>query len=209
MGCGPSSDPAADEPKVPDVPMRTGPTDNTTIKVITIGNQHVGKTLLIKSFLKKDQHDTGGPSNTSGVDYYPWEIDINGRTQKLGLWDTAGQEQFRAITSSYYRQADGVFLVYDITDRQSWDKLKTTWLTDVEIQNKEAFRVVLANKQDLKGHAIIENGPAEKWCKDHGLAWFGCSALTGESVESSLIYMVTKILEQKRKEKEMKGNSGR
>jgi len=168
------------------------------IKIITIGNSMVGKSLFLKTFLHTADPE-GKPSNTAGVDFFAAEITIKGQKHKLGLWDTAGQEQFRAITASYYRQAEGVFLVYDITDRQSWTDLKDMWLREVDDKNKDAFRVVIANKQDLKGLAVVENGPAEKWCKDQGFKWFATSAKTDENVQSSFEFMVTQILERKQK----------
>jgi len=116
----------------------------------------------------------------------------------LGIWDTAGQERFRPITSSYYQHADGAFLLYDIADAKSWSELKESWLPAVGERNPGAFLVVIANKQDLRGLAVVENSKAEKWCKENDLHWIKASATEEGHAESSFGFMVTKILERKR-----------
>jgi len=172
-------------------------TESPPLKIIVIGSQHVGKTLFLKSFLRKE--DSGELSNTPGVDYHPAEIVIKGKKHALGLWDTSGQENFRALTSSYYREAEGVFLLYDIINNKSFIELKDVWLAEVKEKNPETFRVVIANKQDLRDQAVVENAKAEAWCKDNGLDWFGTSAQRGDNVQQSFEFMVTKILERKEK----------
>lgn len=71
-------------------------------------------------------------SSTIGVDYKVKYYEVNGERIKLTLWDTAGQERFRTLTSSYYRNADGVILVYDVNQRQSFADISDIWLPELE-----------------------------------------------------------------------------
>ena len=119
-----------------------------TLKILIIGESSVGKSSLLLRFTD----DLFDPelAATIGVDFKVKSITIEGdRTAKLAIWDTAGQERFRTLTPSYYRGAHGVILVYDVTSRETFNKLDV-WLNELEtFSNKpDIVKMLVANKID-------------------------------------------------------------
>ena len=98
-------------------------------KLLLIGNSSVGKSSLLVRFVDDVWEENFVP--TIGVDFKLKTLDVNGKKVKLQIWDTAGQERFKNITASYYRGGNGVLVVYDITDRDSFTNL-TSWLIEIE-----------------------------------------------------------------------------
>ena len=98
-------------------------------KLLLIGDSGVGKSCLLLRFA--DDTYTESYISTIGVDFKIRTIELDGKTIKLQIWDTAGQERFRTITSSYYRGAHGIIIVYDVTDRDSFDSVKY-WMQEVD-----------------------------------------------------------------------------
>ena len=95
-----------------------------------IGDSGVGKSCLLLRFA--DDTYTGTYISTIGVDFKIRTVELEGKTIKLQIWDTAGQERFRTITSSYYRGAHGIIVVYDVTDKESFEAVKG-WLNEMQI----------------------------------------------------------------------------
>lgn len=87
---------------------------------------------------------------TIGVDFKIKTIEVDGKTIKLQIWDTAGQERFKTITSSYYKGAHGIIVVYDITDRESFSAIQN-WMGEVEKHASDNIsRILVGNKCDLE-----------------------------------------------------------
>lgn len=119
------------------------------IKVVVVGKSGVGKSALMLRFCEGTYNETH--VNTIGVDFRFKTFEVLGKKVKLQIWDTAGQEKFRSISSAYYRGADAVMLVYDITCAQSLEDLKTYWVQEVEKHGMEIPTLLLVgNKVDLK-----------------------------------------------------------
>ena len=120
------------------------------VKLLIIGDSGVGKSCVMQRFA--DHEFTANYISTIGVDFKVRTVDINGRRVKLQIWDTAGQERFRTITSSYYRGAHGILIVYDITCRSSFESIKQVWLQDVDkyATHPDPPRLmIIGNKLDL------------------------------------------------------------
>jgi len=98
-------------------------------KILLIGDSGVGKSCLLLRFA--DDKYSESFISTIGVDFKIRTVNINGKVIKLQIWDTAGQERFRTITSSYYRGAHGIIVVYDVTDRGTFTSVKQ-WLQEIE-----------------------------------------------------------------------------
>lgn len=117
-------------------------------KYIIIGDTSVGKSCILLQFLEKKfkfDHDT-----TIGVEFGSKIITVNDKQLKLQIWDTAGQETFKSITRSYYRGSIGVILVYDITNRESFNNI-SRWLDETKsYANDKVVVMLVGNKTDLE-----------------------------------------------------------
>lgn len=123
-------------------------------KLLLIGDSGVGKSCLLLRFA--DDTYTESFISTIGVDFKIRTIDLEGKTVKLQIWDTAGQERFRTITSSYYRGAHGIIVVYDITDAESFANVRM-WLKEVERYGSEGVsKLLVGNKSDLTSKRAVE-----------------------------------------------------
>eukprot|EP00124_Ichthyophonus_hoferi_P002977 Ihof_evm1s231 gene=Ihof_evmTU1s231 len=117
------------------------------IKLLLIGDSGVGKSCLLMRFCE----DTFTPSfiTTIGIDFKVRTVTLDGKKIKLQIWDTAGQERFRTITTAYYRGAMGILLVYDVTNRQSFENTRT-WLKNIEQHAVEDVnKAIIGNKADM------------------------------------------------------------
>ena len=110
-------------------------------KVLLIGNSSVGKSSLLLRFVDNQWNDLFVP--TIGVDFKIRTMEIDNKNVKLQIWDTAGQERFKNITASYYRGAHGIFVVYDISDTESFKNINN-WLIEIEKNaNKNVYKILV------------------------------------------------------------------
>ena len=122
---------------------------------------------------------------TIGVEFGAKTIQINGKTIKIQIWDTAGQEAFQAITRTYYKGAIGALLVYDITRRDTFTHV-TKWLDDVRTNSSKNVTVILiGNKKDLEDKRQVSYEEGEAFAKEHGLMFLETSAKTAYNVVES------------------------
>ena len=112
---------------------------------------------------------------------------------KLQIWDTAGQERFRTITSSYYRGAHGIIVVYDVTDEDSFANVKT-WLNEIDrYANENVNKLLVGNKSDLEHLRVVQTSDAAKYAEHEGLSFIETSALESTNVESAFQNILTEI----------------
>eukprot|EP00268_Persea_americana_P045533 TRINITY_DN4645_c0_g1_i6.p1 TRINITY_DN4645_c0_g1~~TRINITY_DN4645_c0_g1_i6.p1 ORF type:complete len:166 (-),score=34.71 TRINITY_DN4645_c0_g1_i6:855-1352(-) len=118
-----------------------------SFKILVVGDSGVGKSSLLVSFISDGNAQQ---SPTIGVDFKIKLLTIGGKRLKLTIWDTAGQERFRTLTSSYYRGAQGIILVYDVTRRETFTNLLDTWSKEVQIYStsKDCIKMLVGNKVD-------------------------------------------------------------
>lgn len=150
-------------------------------KYIIIGESGTGKSCLLLRFTDnrfQTIHDI-----TIGVEFGSKIISIHGKALKLQIWDTSGQESFRSITRSYYRGAAGALLVYDITRRQTFLKLKS-WLLEAKSNGNPSMVVmVIGNKSDLNHRREVSRLEGEKFATDNDLLFAETSAKTACNVD--------------------------
>ena len=131
-------------------------------KLVLIGDSGTGKSCLLLRFA--DDAFTDSYITTIGVDFRFKTIPVEQKTVKLQIWDTAGQERFRTITSAYYRGADGIILVYDICDRESFLHVEE-WLSEVNRYVSESTsKILLGNKCDLMAERLAFYRVASRLC---------------------------------------------
>ena len=165
-------------------------------KLLIIGEATVGKTCLLLRYA--DDSFTQNHITTIGIDFKTKFITINNSVIKLQIWDTGGCERFRSITKSYYKDANGIILTYDISNSDSLKNIQN-WMKLIE-QNAEdgVCKILVGNKCDLENRAIkTEEG--EKIAQDFGMKFFETSAKSDINVDEAFNYLVTIILEKAQK----------
>ena len=163
-------------------------------KYIIIGDSGVGKSCLLLQFT--DKRFQPAYDLTIGVEFGTRMINIGHKQIKLQIWDTAGQENFRSITRSYYRGAIGALLVYDITKRETFNHL-TNWLKEVNERSNENMVIMLVgNKSDLKHKRVVSTEEGEAFAEDHGLVFLETSAKEAANVEEVFVNTAKKIYEK-------------
>uniref|UniRef100_A0A1L8DV38 Ras-related protein Rab-43 n=1 Tax=Nyssomyia neivai TaxID=330878 RepID=A0A1L8DV38_9DIPT len=143
--------------------MSVDDTFDFLFKIVLIGDCGVGKSCVVERFKSGNFVERHG--NTIGVDFSMKTVNIEGKKIKLQIWDTAGQERFRTITQSYYRSANGVIIVYDITKRSSFLNLQR-WIEEVRRYTASSVILILiGNKCDMESLREVEFSEAEAMCE--------------------------------------------
>lgn len=154
-------------------------------KFIVIGCSGAGKTSILRRLV--ENKFVKGTQSTVGIEYFTHITTINGRTIKMMIWDTAGQERFYTIAKAYFRSALGVVLVFDITDRKSFDQLPR-WLRDARMEADPHCSVILVgNKSDLAANRVVSKEEAEEFARTHELQYIETSALENTCIEETFI----------------------
>lgn len=167
-------------------------------RLVLIGDSGVGKSCLLLRFA--DDNFTDSYISTIGVDFRFRTININSnginRTVKLQIWDTAGQERFRTITSAYYRGADGIIMVYDVTHQETFDHVEE-WLSEVDrYANEGTSKLLVGNKADLPDKVVSEE-TAQKFADKLGIPFLETSAKTSTNVDNTFMTMASELIKIK------------
>lgn len=128
------------------------------VKIVIIGDAYVGKSNLLSKYLKNEfKMDS---KSTVGVEFGSKSFNIDGSLVKVQIWDTAGQDRFKAITKAYYKGAKGAFVVYDITKKHSFESLDK-WIVDLkENSTPNINMMIIGNKNDLEDQREISKEDA-------------------------------------------------
>lgn len=165
-----------------------------TFKYIIIGESGVGKSCLLLQFTDKRFEPLF--DMTIGVEFGARTIQINNQEVKLQIWDTAGQESFRSITRSYYRGACGALLVFDVTNRSSFQSLQG-WLDDALANCNVNITVMLVgNKADLESKRDVSKEEAQNFAAQHGITYIETSAKTAANVDAAFIQTAQQIYDK-------------
>ncbi|EGR27547.1 Ras family protein, putative [Ichthyophthirius multifiliis] len=160
-------------------------------KYIVIGDTGVGKSCLVLQFTDgrvKERHDV-----TIGIEFAVKTVRVNQKNIKLQIWDTAGQENFKSITKSYYRSAIGAILVYDITKKESFQNI-SKWLQEIKTNgNKYIVFALIGNKKDKEENRQISKEEAESFAHQNNLLFFELTANNNESVNNAFIKISERI----------------
>jgi len=161
------------------------------VKLVLIGDSGVGKSCLLLRFA--DDTYTESHISTIGVDFKIRTIQLDGKTIKLQIWDTAGQERFRTITSSYYRGAHGIIVVYDTTDSETFEHVKT-WLHEIErYASENVNKLLVGNKSDLTTKRQVETEAAKEFADSASIPFLETSAKNATNVEDAFMTMAGEI----------------
>jgi len=160
-------------------------------KLLIVGESGVGKTCMLLQFADKRFEETF--LSTIGVDFKVREIDVEGKKVKLQIWDSAGQERFRNITSSYYRNCGGIIIVYDITKQDTFVKV-TEWIEEVRKYVPSSPLLLVGNKCDLVDKRQVSKEEAQDLAKRLGLVFLETSAKTAENIDESFCAMAKQLI---------------
>ncbi|XP_030381839.1 GTP-binding protein yptV1-like [Scaptodrosophila lebanonensis] len=160
-------------------------------KLLMLGDAGVGKSCLLMRFA--DKRYTGQYICTVGIDFKVRTIEVAGQMVKLQIWDTAGEERFRSVITSYYRGAHGVFLVYDTTHRQSYRNIDV-WLREIGRHTNNNINIMLVgNKCDIIGQRQVSHQGAAMYAESLGIPFMETSARSGANVEEVFISMAVNV----------------
>ena len=131
-----------------------------------------------------------------GVDFKTKQIEINERLIKMQIWDTAGHEKFRTITTSYYKSAHAIIALYDITEETSFEHIKN-WMIDIDKFAKQGvLKVLVANKKDLEENRRVPKEAGETLSNKYGIKFYEVSAKDNINIEELFIETSKSLLEK-------------
>ena len=161
------------------------------LKIILIGDSAVGKTNIMSKYLKNTFLEES--KATVGVEFGSKIFTIEGHNVKAQIWDTAGQEKYKAITGAYYKGCKGAFVVYDITRKDTFISVER-WVHDLKTAGDQKLTVILiGNKSDLENQREILKEQGEEKAKSFGCAFLETSALSGNNIEKAFEMMIKEI----------------
>ena len=175
------------------------------VQLLIIGDSTVGKTSILSRY-------TNGEFNphylaTVGLDFFKKDEVFNGKTIRIKIWDTAGQERYKSLTQGYFRNAEGIMIVYDVTNAVSFENLKY-WIqsikTHIDIDKGEVPAIIIGNKIDIFEREVKKED-AEAFAQQEGFKYFETSAKSGKGVNECIKYLVKTVLrtsDDKEEEKE-------
>ena len=186
-------------------------------KVLLLGNSDVGKSSLLLRFVDKVWNDSFVP--TIGVDFKVKTIDIGDKRIKMQIWDTAGQERFRNVVSTYFRGSNGILLIYDVTNRDSFKNLDS-WLIEIEKNASEnVLKILIGNKNDLVDDRVISIEEGQKFANSNNMQFIETSAKMDTNVTEAfetlgklMIELTSKqnpLTQKKQETKKLSSSSGK
>ena len=157
-------------------------------KVVLIGDMKVGKTNIVSRYIKNEFNKDS--MSTIGVEFGSKELVIEGHNVKVQIWDTAGQEKYKSITNAYYKGAKGAFVVYDITNKNSFDNADN-WLNNLRASaDKKCSIILIGNKSDLENKREVSIEQGEEKAKNSEIAFMETSALSGDNIYKAFEMMI-------------------
>ncbi len=172
-------------------------TFNYLLKYIIIGDSAVGKSNILLRYI----HDRFNEEfhSTIGVEFGAKNIQIDDQIFRIQIWDTAGQEAFRSITRAYYKNSVCACVVYDITNRSTFDNIKS-WVEDCKkLSPKTVLMILVGNKIDLENKREVTYDEGNTFAGKNGMLFFECSAKAGKNIDN-IFYESTKEIDKRIKE---------
>ena len=167
------------------------------LKLLLLGDSSVGKTSILNNYISNKFDESS--ISTVGVDYMDKIIDYNKFKIKLQIWDTSGEEKFRTITKNFYRNADGLLVVFDLTKKESYDHIKS-WINEAKENNDKLKTILIGNKLDLKDERIVAIDVAKQFAEKNNLKYIETSAKDGTNINESFQAIIDLLFDGKSSE---------
>jgi small GTP-binding protein len=165
-----------------------------SFKIVVVGASGVGKTAIVSQLVNKTFKDVAIP--TIGVEFKSYSLQADNETIKLQIWDTAGQERFRSVSKAYFRNAVGAVLVFDLTQKPSFDQLNV-WINDLNtLCAPNAVTILVGNKSDLADDRAVTESEVQETSKRYGLDYLETSAKTGDNIAETFARLGQAVLRQ-------------
>ena len=162
------------------------------IRIMLLGDSNVGKTSILKRYCKNQFSESY--ISSVGIDFETKYIKVDEKTINLQIWDTAGQERYKVICKNYYNKGDGFIIVYDITNKRSFDSI-VNWVEDIkELASNDNKNIILGNKCDLESERKINKEEGDNLAKKYNCQFFEVSAQNGKNIDKSFLCLVQSIL---------------
>ena len=175
--------------------------DQIKLKLLIIGDSAVGKTSMLLKYT--DNFFPESHLATIGVEFKTKDVQYNGYKINLQVWDTAGQERFKSITKSFFRNANGIIFVYDITQKNTFKNVKD-WIKDSEANDTGFKRILVGNKIDLQNKRQVQLNEVKEWADKKNIEVIEASAKTGKNIENAVMKLIELILQNKSKDEILK-----
>ena len=163
-------------------------------QLLIIGDATVGKTSILSRFSKNSFN-----SNylaTVGLDFFTKDEIFEGKIIRIKIWDTAGQERYKSLTKGFFRNAQGIMIVYDVTNSETFENLKF-WIQSIKSQMESEINkipvIIIGNKIDAEKREIKKE-EAQLFSKNHNYPYFETSAKTGINIEETIIFLVKEVI---------------
>ena len=175
-------------------------------KVVLLGEGRVGKTSILLRYTKGEYNDR--QVSTLQASYLDKKVTVGGKTAHLSVWDTAGQERFHALGPIYYRDADGALLVYDITDAESFNRIKK-WVKELrKIVGNEITLSIAGNKTDLEKNRAVNEAEAIEYANSVGATHFHTSAKANKGLNEVFDDLSKKMIDRRVEKVLTQGDNG-
>ena len=164
-------------------------------QLLIIGDSTVGKTSML--FRYTEDKFSAQHLATVGIDFFTKDEIFNNKVVRIKVWDTAGQERYKSLTNAFFKNAQGIILVYDVNNLETFENLKY-WLQSINLnlgENTDIKKIIIGNKIDLNREVSREE--AEKFAQQNGVAYFETSAKENKGIPESIRYLVGEVLKDK------------
>ena len=178
----------------------------SSIKFILIGDSGVGKTCLINQYSKQEFTEEHITTVAAGGDKTFKDVNLGNKTVKLEIWDTAGQEQYKAVNKIFMNKAKIAAIVYDMTNQETFDNIKNWYNELKEINNTIEIIGIIANKSDLYEEKVVNKEEGENYAKSINGFFYETSAMDYKSVSNAFEDLTKKYVdvEERKKNEELK-----